>query len=109
MRSTRGAFAALAAPALLFACVADVGPFFTPPEIPENQLAFNGGKMGLLTPALTKENELIAFRVLSGLKMDQGSASSAGRSAGVAAGKGNYPLAGQEAWLEKRKTIQGPP
>src|SRR5580658_638275 len=82
MRFTGVPFAALGASALLFACSIDVGPFFTPPEIPENQLAFNGGKIGLLTPALTKENELIAFRLLSGLKMDQRSAT-AGRKASV--------------------------
>jgi hypothetical protein len=108
MRYTGATFAALGASALLFACAIDVGPFFTPPEIPENQLAFNGGKIGLLTPALTKENELIAFRLLSGLKMDV--AATGGRSAGVAAaGGGADQLAGQEAWLEKRKTIQDPP
>jgi hypothetical protein len=108
MRYTGSSFAALGASALLFACAIDVGPFFTPPEIPENQLAFNGGKIGLLTPGLTKENELIAFRLLSGLKMDPELASTGGRRAAVAVG-GNYPLAGQEAWLEKRKTIQDPP
>jgi hypothetical protein len=95
----RGAIFAAFGAALLFACSPDVGPFFTPPEIPENQLAFNGGKIGLLTPALSKENELIAFRLLSGLKMGQGSASTGERN----------PLAGQEAWLEARKTIQNPP
>ncbi len=109
MRYTRATFAALGASALLFACAIDVGPFFTPPEIPENQLAFNGGKIGLLTPALTKENELIAFRLLSGLRMDQGSASTGGRRAAVAARSGNDQLPGQEAWLEKRRTIHDPP
>jgi hypothetical protein len=109
MRYTGVTFAAFGASALLFACAIDVGPFFTPPEIPENQLAFNGGKIGLLTPALSKENELTAFRLLSGLKVDLGSHSTAGGSAGIADSRGNYPLAGQEAWLEKRKTIQGPP
>jgi hypothetical protein len=108
MRFTGVPFAALGASALLFACSIDVGPFFTPPEIPENQLAFNGGKIGLLTPALTKENELIAFRLLSGLKMDQRSAT-AGRKASVGTVPGNNPLSGQEAWLEKRRTIQDPP
>ncbi len=100
MRYTGPTLAALTTCALLFGCAIDVGPFFTPPEIPENQLAFNSGKLGLLTPALTKENELIAFRLLSGLKIDQGS---------TAAGGGNNLLAGQEAWLEKRKAIQHPP
>jgi hypothetical protein len=109
MRYTGATFATLGASALLFACAIDVGPFFTPPEIPENQLAFNGGKIGLLTPALTKENELIAFRLLSGLKMDQESPTVGGRRAAVAAARGNYPLAGQEAWIEKRKLIQNPP
>ena len=100
MRYTGSTFAALTTSALLLGCAIDVGPFFTPPEIPENQLAFNSGKIGLLTPALTKENELIAFRLLSGLKIDQGP---------IAAGGGNGQLAGQEAWLEKRKAIQHPP
>src|SRR5579862_4959672 len=100
MRYRGAIFAAFGAAALLFACSPDVGPFFTPPEIPENQIVFNSGKLGLLTPALSKENELIAFRLLSGLKMDQASA---------ATGGGNNPLAGQEAWLEKRKAIQNPP
>jgi hypothetical protein len=108
MRYRGAIFAAFGAAALLFACTADVGPFFTPPEIPENQLAFNAGKIGLLTPALTKENELIAFRLLSGLKMDQGS-TTGGRKASVAVDSGHFPLAGQEAWLEERKTIQRPP
>jgi hypothetical protein len=107
MRHTRATFAALGAPALLLACSIDVGPFFTPPQVPENQLAFNGGKIGLLTPALTKENELIAFRLLSGLKMDPGSATG-GRKAAVAAVPGSNPLAGQQAWIEERKTIQNP-
>jgi hypothetical protein len=105
MRYTGASFAALGASALLFACATDVGPFFTPPETPENQLAFNGGKIGLLTPALTKENELIAFRLLSGLKMDQGPASTGGSTTG----RSNDPIVGQEVWLEKRKTIQDPP
>jgi hypothetical protein len=104
---TRATVAALGAPALLLACAIDVGPFFTPPEIPENQLAFNGGKIGLLTPALTKENELIAFRLLSGLKMDQQSATG-GRKASIGALPGNTPLSGQDAWIEERKTIQNP-
>ncbi len=98
-------FTALVAPGLLLACAIDVGPFFTPPEIPENQLAFNGGKIGLLTPALTKENELIAFRLLSGLKMDQRSAPG-GRKAAVGALPGN--TSAQDAWIEERKTIQNP-
>jgi hypothetical protein len=108
MRYSRVSFAAVGASVLLFACAPDPGPFFTPPEIPENELAFNGGKIGLLTPALTKENELIAFRLLSGLKMDLGSAASGGRSAAIAASRGNNPLSGQEAWIEERKTIQNP-
>ncbi len=108
MRYRGAIFAAFGAAALLFACSSDPGPFFTPPEIPENQLAFNSGKIGLLTPALTKENELIAFRLLSGLKMDQGS-TTGGRKAAVPAGQGINPFAGQEAWLEKRKTVQDPP
>src|SRR5580698_2361582 len=99
MRTTRAILYALGTPVLLLSCAIDVGPFFTPPETPENQPAFNGGKIGLLTPSLTKENELIAFRLLSGLKMDQGS---------TPTGSGKDPLAGQEAWLEKRKTIQNP-
>jgi hypothetical protein len=104
---TRATVAALGAPALLLACAIDVGPFFTPPEIPENQFAFNGGKIGLLTPALTKENELIAFRLLSGLKMDQRSATG-GRKTSLGAHPGNAPLSGQDAWIEERKTIQNP-
>jgi hypothetical protein len=100
MRYTRATCAAFVTPALLIACAVDVGPFFTPPEIPENQTAFNGGNIGLLTPALTKENELIAFRLLSGWKMEQGYAP---------AGTGTYQLPGQETWLEKRRTIQDPP
>jgi TolA-binding protein len=100
MTYTGAGFAALGASALLFACATDTGPFFTPPEIPENQLAFDNGKIGLLTPALSKENELIAFRLLSGLKMDPVSAP---------AGSGKDQLAGSDAWLEKRKTIQDPP
>jgi hypothetical protein len=109
MRFTNGALAALATSALLFACATDVGPFFTPPEIPENQHAFNGGKIGLLTPTLTKENELIAFRLLSGLKMDEASAATGGRRASVPAGSGTYQPRGAEAWLEKRKTMKNPP
>ncbi len=107
MRTTRAIFVVVGAPALLLACAIDVGPFFTPLENPENQLAFNGGRIGLLTPVLTKENELIAFRLLSGLKMDQGSATG-GRKAAVGAVPGNAPLSGQEAWIEARKTIQNP-
>jgi hypothetical protein len=108
MRFTGSTLAALTTCALLFGCAIDIGPFFTPPEILENQLAFNSGKIGLLTPALTKENELIAFRLLSGLKMDQGSVAG-GRRAAVAIGTGDNPFRGQEAWLEKRKAIQHPP
>jgi hypothetical protein len=106
MRYTPATFAALVAPALLLACAIDVGPFFTPPQIPESQLAFNSGKIGLLTPDLTKENELIAFRLLSGLKMDQGS--TGGPKAAVAAVPGNNPPVGQQAWIDARKTIQNP-
>ncbi|HEX4773861.1 MAG TPA: hypothetical protein VH351_23710 [Bryobacteraceae bacterium] len=88
---------------LLFACSPDVGPFFTPLARPEDQAAFNKGRLGLLTPALTKENELIAFRLLNGLAVppdiDKPKATEA-----TPAEPG-----GPSAWLAERKTISTPP
>lgn len=105
MRCRQAIFASIGASAFLFACAIDPGPFFTPPALPEKQSAFNGGQIGLLTPALTKENELIAFRLLSGLKMglDFG-----GRKRAVPMQPGTIPPEGQQAWLEKRRTIADP-
>ena len=106
----RGAtFTFLSASALLFACAVDIGPFFNPPTVPENQVAFNGGRLGLITPDLTKENELIAFRILSGLKMDQDKAAVGERKPAVGVDAADFKPTGAQAWLAKRKTIADPP
>ena len=62
---------------------------------------------GLLTPALTKENELIAFRLLSGLKIEDEKAG--GRRDSVADDSAGAVVSGQGAWLKARKTISDPP
>ena len=63
---------------LLLACAIDIGPFFKPGESPENETAFRSGQLGLITPALNRADELIAFRYLSGLALDDVDAMNAG-------------------------------
>jgi hypothetical protein len=106
MSRTKLTLAALVTTAILFACGSDPGPLFTPPEMPENQAAFNQGRIGLLTPNLRKEGELIAFRLLSGLEMN--GKSIGGRHPGVLADSVNTQVTEQQAWLEKRHTITDP-
>ena len=101
--------ATIAVGAVLYGCEFDPGPFFTPPEIPENQSAFNGGRIGLLTPNLTLENKLIAFRLLSGLTMAQEPDSLGSRRRSIVAEPSASPATGVQAWLEARSTIPDPP
>ena len=82
--------------AILLACSGDPGPFFTPPQYPEDQALFNRGRLGLLTPALVKENELLAFRALSGLKIADPAASAPVPSS---------PEAGPQAWQAARRMV----
>ncbi len=100
--------ATIAVGAVLYGCEFDPGPFFTPPEIPENQSAFNGGRIGLLTPHLTLENKLIAFRLLSGLTMAQ-EPDSLGRRRSIVAEPSTSSAPGFQAWLAARSTIPDPP
>ncbi len=59
--------AAAGAAWIVLACSPDPGPFFTPADSPDNPSAFRRGKLGLITPALDKTWELLAFRSLTGL------------------------------------------
>lgn len=102
-------FSALCAAAILFACSEDIGPFFTTQQLPENQAAFNQGRLGLLTPALTKENELIAFRLLSGLKAGDEAGGIGGRRESVMTSAGDVIFAGPETWINARRAISDPP
>jgi len=101
---------ALCVTAILFGCAVDVGPFFTPPQYPEDQAKFNQGRLGLLTPDLTKENELIAFRLLSGLTIGDGDAKLGAPASKLADRDAfNASISGQEAWEKARKPIINPP
>ncbi len=84
---------------LVFACSPDPGPFFTTPAYPENQAAFDRGRIGLVTPALRTENELLAFRILSGLKLEGD-----GDQHGPAAEWQNP----QNTWMQARRAVPDP-
>ncbi len=58
---------AVSAVGLVLACAPDPGPFFRIMRNPDNPSAFQKGHLGLVTPTLTKDYELIAFRSLNGL------------------------------------------
>ena len=55
---------------LLFPCASDWRPSFLPQQQPEDETAFRQGKLGLITPALAKQDELIAYRYLAGLTLN---------------------------------------
>lgn len=102
--------AAVEVAAFLFACgLGNGGPFFTPQALPENQEAFNQGRLGLLTPALTKQNKIIAFRILSGLKMDEKLGQAGGRLRSIMADPAQVRVLGQQAWEQARRTVSDPP
>ncbi len=86
------ALAALAAGAILFACAYDPGPFFQPPR---HGSAFENGRLGLLVPHLSTRSELLAFRVVNGLKAD---------AADDAASDGEY-VNGPMAWITARSEV----
>jgi hypothetical protein len=107
MTKTAILITAFCATALVFACAIDPGPFFTPPTLPEDQAAFNQGSLGLLTPTLNKENELIAFRLLSGLKLGEEDKSLGGPRQSVMT-DANVLGGGQQAWIKARQVITNP-
>jgi hypothetical protein len=98
-------FAGICAAALLFGSGNPIGPFFKPGEYPEDKLAFQHGRLGLITPELNKADEIIAFRYLSGLTLDDTDAMS---GAGVPS---NAPVdastdgAGTQAWMKARGQV----
>jgi len=93
------AAAALVTTAIVLACSPDPGPFFTPPHAPENERSFRQGKLGLITPALDKTWELLAFRSLSGLPPVEGQSGETG------AGEGDDA---PTQWVEARRKIKLP-
>jgi hypothetical protein len=96
--------AALCSATLLFACAIDIGPFFKPGESPENETAFRNGRLGLITPALNKADELIAFRYLSGLTLDK-DAMNAGLRPSVMDGGNDTNQAGIQIWMDARRGV----
>lgn len=101
MTRTRLLLALTVTAAFLFACAPDPGPFFTPGDTPENPPAFREGHLGLLTPVLRKPNELIAFRILSGLTMPAEPA--------VPSVDAQVPWGmGVQVWMQARKQISDP-
>ncbi len=103
-----GLFIGVLAAAVIFACAPDAGPFFTPQRFPEDRVAFNRGRIGLLTPSLSKENELVAFRVLSGLKVADETGKESERPDQPADVLG-APAVNQEAWRKARSSVADPP
>ena len=91
---------ALITAVLMFACAYDPGPFFAPPTVPEDPTAFRQGHIGLLTTALTKEDQLRVFRMLSGFKISAGGEKGGDVDAGERA---------QEVWTQARAAIPDPP
>ncbi|HWE53076.1 MAG TPA: hypothetical protein VG273_25015, partial [Bryobacteraceae bacterium] len=56
----------------IFPCAIDTSPLFVPRHRPEKlNSAFVRGKLGILTPTLSEEYKLIAWRYLSGLPLSQ--------------------------------------
>jgi hypothetical protein len=72
MRRFRFLAIGFAVTTLLFPCGTDWRPSFLPQQSPEDETAFLQGRLGLITPALATQEELIAFRYLSGRTMDSG-------------------------------------
>jgi hypothetical protein len=90
---------------LLFACAIDIGPFFKPGESPENETAFRKGQLGLITPALNKADELIAFRYLSGLTLDDANAINAERRPSDTSGDAGTRGIGVQTWMKARGAV----
>lgn len=107
MRRTLFLIASLSTGVLLFPCSIDPGPFFKPGARPEDEAAFAGGKLGLITPALDKMHELLAYRSLSGLTIDPARMKLTGNPATPPDYDSAYD--GVEAWRNARATVSPPP
>ena len=92
-------FAGICAAALLFGSGNPIGPFFKPGEYPEDKLAFQHGRLGLITPELNKADEIIAFRYLSGLTLDDTDAMSGAGVPSNAPVEASTDGAGTQAWI----------
>jgi TolA-binding protein len=84
-------------------------PAFKPGDFPDNQAEFNRGKPGLITPALDKSEELIAYRILSGLTMEANSPAGLVRKPRAASPAGPFPDMPNEAWRKARATVSPAP
>ena len=84
-------------------------PTFKPRDFPDNQAVFSRGNLGLITPALDKSEELIAYRNLSGLTIDANSPVGLVRNQPVANSTGTVPVTPDEAWREARATVSPAP
>lgn len=107
MKRAAAVFAAICSAAVVFACAIDIGPFFKPGEYPEDQSAFRRGQVGLITPDLNKADELIAFRYLSGLTLDDPDAIHVGREPSIT--NAEVSATGMQAWFKARQDVSGLP
>ncbi|MBV9302905.1 MAG: hypothetical protein JOY62_04410 [Acidobacteriaceae bacterium] len=107
MKSRNLIFASVCTAAIVFACGIDVGPFFEPDDFPEDETAFRRGNLGLLTPALNKTDELIAFRYLSGLTFENPDAITDPQRPSTPGGEENE--LGINVWMKARKEVSDLP
>lgn len=103
MNGMRVVAATAAVAGIVFACAPDPGPFFDAPEFPENQAAFDSGRLGLITPALKDDDELKAYRLLSGLPVPDDT-----QAADTALKASNDEMSGWRAWDSVHKAAIGP-
>lgn len=108
MKPLIAVLACICAVIIALACAPDPGPFFNADQVPEDEVGFVNGQLGLITRALNKADELIAFRYLSGLKFGDPHAIHGERTA-----TGTYvsgaSLPGTEVWMKVRERVSDPP
>lgn len=97
----------IVAATLLFPCSPDMSPSFKPAQNDEDSTNLEHGKLGLITPEFGKEDELLAYRYLSGLTLDA-TAANLGRKPSVTASSPavDSPI---EAWRKVRITVPPAP
>jgi hypothetical protein len=92
---------------LLFPCAPDTTPSFKPAQKQEEIIDFEHGKLGLITPDFSKTDELVAYRYLNGLTLDD-TAAKLGRKPSVTATSpaDDPPI---EAWRKARLAVPPAP
>jgi len=105
MKRTASLLLGLSAATLLLPCGGGEGLSFLPGYFPDNEADFTSGKLGLIIPAATPQ-ELIAFRYLSGLKLNPPAAANTGRKQAVIDNTPtDFPV---DVWRKARNAVAPP-